>query len=148
VRRYLLDTNLSIAADRNKEKAEELVRFYAAFLPFTYLHAVVAQDLLAGAVDPKRGRQIQESYIAPFEERNRIITPTYRTWRRSGEVLAALVRRRVFSPDGFARSFINDVLLAVSCREVGMTLLTTNTEDFQRIRQVERFEFVPPWPAV
>lgn len=147
MRKYVLDTNLYIAADRSEPKAEELIQFYSAFLPFTYLHATVAQELLAGAVDGRRGRKIQESYISPFERRDRLLTPTYRTWKRSGEVIAALVQEKVISPGGFRKSFLNDVLLAVSCREFGMTLVTMNQNDFERIREIERFEFVPPWPT-
>ncbi|CAN5808076.1 hypothetical protein BH20GEM3_BH20GEM3_15970 [soil metagenome] len=37
--RYILDTNLYIRADRDQAKADELIRFYSAFLPFTYLEA-------------------------------------------------------------------------------------------------------------
>jgi predicted nucleic acid-binding protein len=147
VKKYVLDTNLYIAADRSEEKAEELIQFYSAFLPFTYLHATVVQELLAGAVNVKRGRQIQESYVAPFEARGRLITPGYRTWKRSGEVVAALVQKKELSPGGVPRSFLNDVLLAVSCREAGVTLVTQNDADFRRIQQVERFAFVPPWPV-
>lgn len=147
MKKYVLDTNLYIYADRDPEKAEELSAFYAGLLPFTYLHATVVQELLAGAVDPKREALVRASLIAPFEKRSRIVTPGYGTWRRSGEILAALVRERVISPGGFSRSFLNDVLIAASCRELGLTLVTANQEDFARIRQVERFSFVPPWPA-
>lgn len=148
MRKFVLDTNLYIQADRDRAKAEELIRFYSAFLPFTYLHAIVVQELLIGAVDRKRGRLIHGSYVRPFEQRGRIITPGYAAWRRSGEVIAALVQKKLLSPGGFARSFLNDVLLAVSCRDEGLVLVTANTADFELIRQVERFEFVPPWPAV
>jgi predicted nucleic acid-binding protein len=148
VRKYVLDTNLYIAADRAEAGAEELIQFYSAFLPFTYLHATVVQELLAGAVDAKRGRRIQEAYVAPFESRGRLVTPSFRTWKRSGEVVATLVRNGSISPGGFARSFLNDVLIAVSCRESGLTLVTRNQADFRRIQQVEHFEFIPPWPAM
>ncbi len=60
--------------------------------------------------------------------------------------MAALVQRRRLSPGGFGRSFLNDVLLAVSCREAGVVLITTNVSDFSRIRAVEPFRFEPPWP--
>ena len=146
--RYLLDTNLYIAAERDPAKAEELIGFYSAFLPFTYLHAVVVQELLLGAVDARRGRRIREAYVAPFEARGRIITPTYRSWKRSGELVAALVQRRVIAPGGFGRSFVNDALLAASCRESGLTLITMNVRDVSRLRQVERFDFVSSWPTV
>lgn len=147
MRKFVLDTNLYIAADRDIAKAEELVSFYAAFLPATYLHAVVVQELLLGAVDARRAALIRAGYIAPFEARGRILTPSFRTWVRSGEVVASLVRQKIVSPGGFGRSFLNDVLLAVSCREEGATLVTSNLADFERIRRVERFEFVAPWPV-
>lgn len=46
-----------------------------------------------------------------------------------------------------ARGLVNDVLLAVSCREAGVTLVTGNARDFSRIARVFRFEFVGPWPT-
>ncbi len=144
--KYVLDTNIFVQADRDQTWAEQLVAFYAAFLPVTFLHAVVVQELLLGAVNARRGRALYEGYVAPFEARGRVVTPSYASWRRSGEVVAALVQRRRLSPGGFGRSFLNDVLLAVSCREAGVVLITTNVSDFSRIRAVEPFRFEPPWP--
>jgi hypothetical protein len=46
-----------------------------------------------------------------------------------------------------SKSFANDVLLALSCREEGCVLVTTNDRDFQRIRRHVSFEFVKPWPG-
>jgi len=148
VTKYTLDTNIFIRADRDAAWAEQLVAFYAAFLPFTYLHAVVVQELLLGAIDARRGRALYEGYVRPFETRGRVITPSYRDWRRSGEVVAALVQRRRLSPGGFGRSFLNDAVLASSCRAAGVTLVTANERDFTRIQEVERFSFVTPWPAL
>lgn len=146
MKKYLLDTNLYIRAARNPADAEELHRFLAARLPATYLHAVVVQELLVGAREPAQARAIEAAYVAPFERRRRVVTPTFRSWKRSAEVIGALVRKRLVSPEGYTRSFLNDALLAVSCREAGVTLVTANLDDFERIRQVERFDFVPPWP--
>jgi predicted nucleic acid-binding protein len=83
VKKYVVDTHRYIAAARSHEKADELTQYYSAFLPFTHLHAIVAQEFLAGVVDARRGRQIQESYIAPFEDRKRIVAASYRAWKRS-----------------------------------------------------------------
>jgi len=148
VTKYVLDTNIFVQADRDRGWSEELVAFYANCLPATFLHAVVVQELLLGAVDARRGRELYEGYVAPFEARHRIVTPSYANWRRSGEVVAALVQRRRLSPGGFSRSFLNDVLLAVSCRAAGAVLITTNVTDFTRIRTVEPFRFVSPWPRL
>ena len=38
-------------------------------------------------------------------------------------------------------------MLAASCRQTGHTLVTANLRDFGLIRKVERFDFVPPFPA-
>jgi predicted nucleic acid-binding protein len=146
VKKYVLDTSIFIQAERDHTWAAELSAFYSVFLPTTFFHAVVVQELLVSAVDVRRGQELYEAYAAPFEARRRVLTPSYASWRRSGEVVATLVQRRRLSRGGFSRSFLNDVLLAVSCREVGMILVTTNVADFSRIRTVERFQFVPPWP--
>ena len=144
--KYVLDTNILVHAERDPAWAEQLAAFYLAFLPATFLHAIVVQEVLVAAVSARRGRALYEGYVAPFEERGRVLTPSYSAWRRSGQVVAALIQRRRLSPGGFSRSFLNDVLLAVSCREAGAVLITTNTADFARIRTVERFRFVEPWP--
>jgi predicted nucleic acid-binding protein len=146
VPKYVLDTNLCIAANRHRDMAEALVGFYAANLPSTYLHAAVAQELLLGGVSASARRQVREAYLLPFESRGRLIVPSYVSWVRSRELVALLVQPGEFSLGGFIRSFLNDGLVAASCREQGLTRITSNTRDFQRLRQVERFEFLAPWP--
>lgn len=145
--KYLLDANLYIDAIRSVSKAGELEAFYYVFLPYTYLHAIVAHELLRGATDERRIPAIHAAYIEPFEARGRLVTPTFTSWTRAGEVIAILSERTVIEPDAVSRSFVHDVLLAVSCREAGMTLITRNHSDFERIRRVERFDFVAPWPT-
>jgi len=44
------------------------------------------------------------------------------------------------------RSFIFDILLAYSCRELGAVLISANERDFQRIRQVFAFDSAVPYP--
>ena len=144
--RYVIDTNLYVAADRDLASAEELERFVTAQLPFIHFHAVVAQELLAGAIDQRREKLLEESLIQPFERRGRILVPTFAAWKGAGRILSQLVNRKLMSPGGFKRSFLNDCVLAASCREVGATLVTRNREDFELIRKVLRFEFTEPWP--
>ena len=45
-----------------------------------------------------------------------------------------------------SKSFANDILLALSCRESGCVLVTENHRDFARIQRLVNFEFVAPWP--
>lgn len=144
--RYVLDTNLYIEADRNESAAEELDRFLMRFLPSVHLHGVVAQELLAGAIDARREKLIHDGLIKPFERRDRVVAPSFGAWKRAGGIVARLVQQKKMSPGGFSRSFMNDCVLAASCRESGLTLVTRNVQDFALIQKAERFEVVGPWP--
>jgi predicted nucleic acid-binding protein len=146
VKRYVLDTNLYIEASRNRDWAEGLAGFVSAHLPLIHLHAVVAQELLAGAVNAEKSRLVEKGLVRPFEKRGRVVTPTFGTWKRAGTIVARLVEAKRMSPGGFGRSFVNDCLLGASCREEGLTLISRNTRDFELIREVEEFELAAPWP--
>ena len=141
-RPYAVDTSLYIDALRTEAGKSALARFRDAFAPFEQLSAVVAQELLAGV----RGRAaaiLEEGIVAPFERRGRVMTPSYAAWKESGTVLSRLIGR---SWEAVPRSLVNDVLLAMSCRESGTVLVTRNLADFRRIAAVRSFDFVPPWP--
>jgi predicted nucleic acid-binding protein len=144
--RFVLDTNIYVAAVRDATWAEEVERFSAGQLPFIHVHAVVAQELLAGAKDRNKERAIEENLVTPFEKRGRVITPSFAAWKEAGRIVSRLVRRRLVSPGGFTRSFLNDCVLAASCREAGVTLITLNREDFDLIRREMKFDFSEPWP--
>lgn len=146
--RYCLDTQLYIEAARDREKAEELKGFVAAAMPFLFLHAVVVQEMLAGATTPKWRRTIARDILGPFERRRRLIIPEYSAWRRSGEIASDLVKRRIRSPGGLRPSFMNDALLAASCRQAGVTLITRNVKDFEAIAKVESVAYAAPWPGL
>lgn len=146
-RKYTVDTNLFIRAFRDPAANAALQLFHTAFAPFEYLSAVVVQELRVGARSAIAAAALEDDVFGPFERRGRILTPSYATWKLAGEVLA-----RLASDDGLdlattPRSFVNDVLLALTCRDAGVVLVTENRHDFERIRHVARFEFVEPWPS-
>ncbi len=147
MKRYLLDTNLYVQAVRDVNWAEALRRFVSSNLPSIHFHAVVAQELLAGAVDARRMKQVEERLIRPFEKRGRVVTPGFGTWKRAGRIMSELVQRGRMSRGGFSRSFVNDCLLAASCREEGFVLITMNVRDFQLMQEVAHFEASDPWPG-
>jgi predicted nucleic acid-binding protein len=146
VKKYVLDTNVYITAARDEEFGAEVAQFVGGFLPQIYLHAVVVQELTRGAINASARRRLDQDVIQPFEKRGRIVVPRYTAWKRSGEVVAELVDRKRVSAGGVLQSFVNDALLAVSCREEGMTLITMNAVDFARIALVEKISFEMPWP--
>ncbi len=145
-RRYTLDTNVFISAARDPDWQEQLVRFHAAFAPFEWLSAVVAQELLAG-VRGRAARTLERGLLEPFEKRRRLIVPSYSAWKEAGAVLSELVAAGQVRWPETSRSFVNDVLLAMSCREAGIVLVTGDTRDFARIAEVRPFDFVAPWPV-
>ncbi|MBI4614990.1 MAG: type II toxin-antitoxin system VapC family toxin [Planctomycetes bacterium] len=144
--KYAIDTNLYVDALRNPERAVVFQSHYRKLAPALYMSAVVVEELLAGAVTAARARTLTREVLESFERTGRVVTPSYGAWKRSGNVLASLARREGLDLRRVPKSFVNDVLLAVSCREAGLTLITENLDDFARIRREFRFEFVAPWP--
>lgn len=144
VRRYVLDTNVLINAFRDAAANDWLQAFHQAHAPGEYLSSVVIQELLAGVRSPKDRRKLERHWLHRFEAVKRVVTPSPLAWRRSGDVLRALRMREGLELAPVSKSLGNDVLLALSCREVGMVLVTDNVRDFEPIARVVRFEFVEP----
>jgi predicted nucleic acid-binding protein len=142
-RRYVVDTSLYIDALRTESGKAALNAFHVAYAPFEYLSAVVVHELRAGVSGPA-AKRLDDAIIAPFERRGRLLTPSYDAWKESGRVLSATIGPSGW--DSVSRSFVNDALLAMSCREAGVVLVTKNVRDFARIAGVRSFDFVTPWP--
>jgi predicted nucleic acid-binding protein len=145
-RKYVLDTNLFIKGFRDPAANAELRGFHELFAPFEYLSAVVAQELLGGTRDPVDRGKLERHVLDVYTRRRRVVSPSARTWTLSGIVLAELVRREGLELHRVSKAFGNDVLLALSCRENGLVLVTDNTGDFERMSRITAFEFVRPWP--
>src|SRR5262249_22494749 len=103
----------------------------------------VVQELRAG-VRGRAAARLESAIVAPFERRGRLVTPSYAAWKESGRVLSELVAPSAWRT--VRRSFVNDVLLAMSCRESRIVLVTNNLRDCMRIASVRPFDFVAPWP--
>ena len=147
IRKYVLDTNLYIGAIRDPAKEMALDTFLERNAPMMYMSAVVVQELRASAITDALASALEKGILRVFERRSRVVGPSVAAFKECGRVLAALFRRDGVSLRERPRSLVNDILLAVSCRESGMTLLTDDG-DFQIIRpHVRGFAFLPPWPA-
>jgi predicted nucleic acid-binding protein len=145
--RYLLDTNLYVRAFRDPAAATELRRFYAAHTPACHLSSVVLHELLVGASGPESARAIWSDLAQPFRRTARIVTPSAAAWRKAGEVVAQLAWEEGLDRSTVPRAFVNDALIAANCREEGLTIVTENRRDFQRLQRLIDFEFLSPWPA-
>ena len=146
-RKYVLDTNLFIRAFREDAANAELQRFHQLYAPFEYLSAVVAQELRAGARSPADRRRLERHVLDLYARRGRVVAPSTQVWHDSGNLLAELARREGLEIHRLSKSFGNDVLLALSCREEGLVLVTDNRHDFERIGRLAPFSFIDRWPS-
>jgi predicted nucleic acid-binding protein len=146
-RKYVLDTQLFINAFRDPVANEALQRFHRAFSPFQHLSVIVAQELRAGVKQGGDRKALERHVLRVFERANRTITPSPGAWHRSGDVLAEMARQDGLEIARVSKAFVNDVLLALSCREAGCVLVTDNERDFRRIRRFVQFDFMKPWPG-
>ena len=145
--KYVVDTQLFIHAFHDRAAKEALENFHRGFAPFEYLSVIVAQELRAGVREPADLKALERHLVSIFERASRIITPSANAWHRSGDVLSSMAKQEGLELARVSKSFANDILLAVSCREAGCVLITENARDFSRIRRFIAFEFVTPWPA-
>jgi predicted nucleic acid-binding protein len=145
--KYVLDTNLFIQAFRDEAANAELQRFHQLFAPFEYLSAVVAQELRAGVRSSADGRRLERHVLDVYARRGRVVTPSTQAWNDSGDLLAELARREGVEVARLSKAFGNDVMLALSCREAGLVLVTDNRRDFERIHRWAPFSFMDRWPS-
>ena len=144
-RKYVLDTQIFIDAFRDPTSNEALQRFHRAFAPFEYLSVVVAQELRAGVSRERDRRALERNVLGVFERSGRTFAPSANAWHRSGDLLSDMARKEGLEIGRVSKSFANDVLLALSCREAGCVLVTGNDRDFHRIRRYAPFDYVNPW---
>jgi predicted nucleic acid-binding protein len=145
--KYALDTNIFIDGFRSEEAQADIFVFLNRALPFTYLSAVVMQELAAVARTSQTARDVQQGVFEPFERRRRVFAPSNAAFAESGRVLAAMSTREGWQLFEEKASLLNDALIAVSCRERGITLITRD-RDFKRLASfVKGFHYAAPWPV-
>jgi predicted nucleic acid-binding protein len=139
-RPVVLDTNVYVRALRDPSAQRALIEFHRASAPWEWLSSVVVQELRVGVSGADAAR-LDAHIFRPFEDRGRLVTPSYRAWKQAGAVLREYSERWGPALRRLPRSLVNDVLLALSCREMGAVLVTHNHDDFERIASVAKFEF-------
>ena len=142
MRRLVIDTNLYV--DWLNAGRHERVLFQPDGVK--YLSAVVMLELYAGAFS-SRDRRIVRSVVAAFDRADRILVPSGAVYEDAGHVLRGLQASRGYQ---MARSpsLVNDVLIALSARMIGATVVTGNARDFAAIREIRRFKLtVVPAPG-
>jgi predicted nucleic acid-binding protein len=144
---FALDTSVYIHALRDASALAELKAFRKRAGLRLVIAGVVAMELGAGAITEQHEAAVSD-LLGPYAARGLVIPVSYASCTEAGRVLAALARQErdlARAP----RSLTNDVLIAASCREAGVVLVTDNSRDFTAIqRHLRGFRFVPPWPLL
>ncbi len=96
--------------------------------------AVVLAELWRGATT-----QAEQALLRAVERSFPIFSPTEKDWLESGRMLAKIQRERGFEPRKL-RDLHFDVLIALTARRHGATLITSNRGDFELIRSHRNFK--------
>jgi predicted nucleic acid-binding protein len=145
-RLYLVDSNVYIRAFRDAAFGAELRTFHRDNIARFVLSAVVATELLIGAQTSDRQRAIRTALVEPFRTRRRLLIPTWSTWELVARIDRGIRLQRAQRTRLGQRSFLQDMLIAASAREIGATIVTENAADFSLIGRHIDITFVPPWP--
>lgn len=146
--KYALDTNVFIEAFRDASVNAAMMAFLDNALPYTFLSAVVMQELAVGARTTEQARRLDDTVLARFTRSDRVFAPSREAFLRSGQLLASVANREGWAPTHENPSLLNDALIASSCRERGITLITHDV-DYRRFRPfLTQWTVVAPWPPI
>lgn len=133
MRRLVIDTNLYIDWLNRGLHEEILFRRDAV----KYLSAVVLMELRAGAFS-RPDRRVLKRLQAAFEGADRILTPSRSVFAEAGDALRQLQDDRGHNITT-RHSIVNDVLIALSARSIGATVVTQNERDYRAIQSIRSF---------
>jgi len=131
--KVLLDTNVYLNAVRSDEGREQFRSLFFPLLSVTFLSAVVAYELAVDAAS-RQTRTLVEEFIRPMEATGRVVTPLRADWMMAAEVMTA-VHDKAPSLRSKLPGLLNDILIALSARQIGAALFTYNRADFELIRR-------------
>jgi tRNA(fMet)-specific endonuclease VapC len=133
MRRLVIDTNVYI--DWLDAGRYEEVLFQRDAVK--YLSAVVLMELRAGASSPA-DRKVLSRLEGDFASARRLLAPSSGVFADAGDTL-----RRLHADHGYnlagGPSVVNDVLIALSARSIGATVVTQNARDYRTIAKVRPF---------
>jgi hypothetical protein len=126
----VLDTNCFIDAPCNAEFRATFNACCAQASPGLHLSSVVAAE-----------RDVFEPY-------RRLVTPSAQSWEILGTTLATMATGDGLILAEVPRRLIFDILVAHSCRETGIILVTAKIRDMTRLAKIFAFDFVAPFPKL
>ena len=141
---FVFDTNVAIQAVRSRAEKDRFNAFIRARRGQVWLHATVWLELQVGARS-KDERQALDTFVGPFVEVQRVLTPSGDAWRQAGRVLASLAEEH--GVDVRRSSIHHDAIIAASTRERDFTIVTNNRADFELMSPyLSKLLFAAPYP--
>ncbi|MGH7846634.1 MAG: type II toxin-antitoxin system VapC family toxin [Candidatus Binatia bacterium] len=134
MQRIVIDTDVYI--DWFNDGQHEAVVFQRDAVK--YLSSIVVMELAAGAFSVGDRRLIRD-VISAFRRARRILLPTASIYEDAGEVLRRLQEFRGYSLSA-AYGVVNDVLIALSARSIGATVITQNERHLTAIQTIRSFK--------
>ena len=98
--------------------------------------SVVLHELLRGA-----RTATERKFVFELSRQCQVLTPTEQQWLKAAEILNRLKRREHYEA-AKVRELAFDVLIALSARSIGASVITTNHADFQAIQREVPFHLL------
>ena len=95
--------------------------------------SVVLAELARGATN-----EAEKDFVSTLEKNHPVLTPTERNWIESGRILHRIYKDKGFMPEKL-RDMHFDVLIALTARNHGATVITSNRSDFELIKRYKEF---------
>ena len=119
----VLDTSVYIENFKSGRFTRQIIE--SAFVP--RCSAVVIHELIRGA---RTSAEVE--FVDHLVRHCHVVTPTERHWIAAAEILKRMRARERYDVDKI-RGLAFDVLIALSARSIGATLVTCNEGDFRAI---------------
>jgi predicted nucleic acid-binding protein len=136
VTKLILDTNVYI--DWFDRGLHEALVVGPGFV--RYLSSVVQMELRTGATT-RRARQLLDQVVRAHAASGRVVAPLPAQFDEAGLALQAL---RLAGREIRRASLVNDLLIALTARQIGAIVYTRDFEDFEAMRRVRDFSL---WAA-
>jgi predicted nucleic acid-binding protein len=125
----IFDTSIFIDHLRTNKYADQFQNLSALIRN----SSVVLSELARGATN---GSELD--FVSALTKNHPILTPTEGNWLESGSLLHRMNEGKRFSPEKL-RDLHFDVLIALTARNYGAVIITSNRADFELIRRYKEF---------